>query len=238
MITNIVDAVIIIIFIIGILNGFRNGAIKSVVGLIGIIIALVLAFQLKNPIAKILYSNLPFFEFKILKEVAVFNILFYEFISFIIVFVLLLFVLRVVLKVTGILQKLLDLTIILGFGSRVIGAILGFIETYVIVFVLLFFLNQPYFDLHLFDDSKINKAILNETPILTSMVHKKIEVMNELFELKKIYDNTAKADEYNYQTLDILLKYNIITVDSVKTLKEKNKLNFKNINELIIKYGG
>ncbi|MBQ3142762.1 MAG: CvpA family protein [Bacilli bacterium] len=235
---NIVDAIIIIIFILGILNGFKNGAIKSIISLVGLVIVLVLAFELKNPVAQILYNNLPFLDFGIFKGVAVFNILFYEIISFIIVYTLLMVFYRIILKVTGIFQKILDATVVLGLGSRILGIVIGFIETYIITFVVLFFFNQPFFDNSYFKKSKLNNFILNKSVILTNLVETNITAMNELFELKEIYQNTANINEYNYRTLDILLKYNIVTVESVKTLQSKNKLNFKNINELIIKYGG
>ena len=235
---NIIDVLIIIVFIIGLLNGIRNGAIKSIVGLVGIIVVFVLAFQLKNPIAKILYSNLPFFEFRIFKGVAVFNILFYEFISFVIVCSLLMVFLRIILKVTKIVEKILDATIVLGIGSRILGAIISLAETYIIVFVALFFLNQPFFDVEGLTDSKLNSFILNKSLVLSSLVNDKLEATEELFELRKIYQNTTSVDEFNYSTLDILLKYGIIDVESVKTLQSQEKLKFKNLNELILKYGG
>ncbi len=235
---NIIDVLIIIVFIIGLLNGIRNGAIKSIVGLVGIIVVFVLAFQLKNPIAKILYSNLPFFEFRIFKGVAVFNILFYEFISFVIVCSLLMVFLRIILKVTKIVEKILDATIVLGIGSRILGAIISLAETYIIVFVALFFLNQPFFDVEGLTDSKLNSFILNKSLVLSSLVNDKLEATEELFELRKIYQNTTSVDEFNYSTLDILLKYGIIDVESAKTLQSQEKLKFKNLNELILKYGG
>lgn len=235
---NIVDAVIIVVFILGILNGFRNGAIKSLIGLVGLIIVLVLSFELKNPIAQILYNNLPFFDFGIFKGVEVFNILFYEIISFIIVFTLLMVFYRILLKVTKVVQKLLDATIVLGIGSRLLGIVIGFIETYIVTFVILYFLNQPFFNNSYFQNSALNNFILNKSIILTGLVEDNIKAMDELFKLKEIYENTADINEYNYKTLDILLKYNIVKVESIKTLQSKNKINFKNMNELIIKYGG
>lgn len=235
---NITDAVIFIIFIIGILNGIRKGAIKSVVGLVGIVIVVILSFELKNPIAKILYSNLPFLNFKIFKAVQVFNILFYEIIAFVIVFSILMLLLRIVLKLTGIVQKVLDATIVLGIGNRLLGAVISLIETYVIVYVILFLLNQPFFSIVEVNKSKVGNFILNKTPIIANVLDKNLTAYDELFKLKDIYENTSDINEYNYKSLDILLKYGIVDVESIKTLQSKNKLDFKNINEVVIKYGG
>ena len=62
---NILDAVIIIFFIVGILAGFRRGVIKQTVLLVGIVIILVLSFYLRVPISTFLYKHLPFFSLSI-----------------------------------------------------------------------------------------------------------------------------------------------------------------------------
>ena len=60
----ILDAIIIIIFILGIMSGVKNGAIKSTVSLVGMILCILLAFYLKNPLSAFFYKNLPFFNIK------------------------------------------------------------------------------------------------------------------------------------------------------------------------------
>ena len=234
---NIVDAVILVIFMIGILAGVRKGAIKSVVSLVGFIVVIVLAYSLKNMVANIFYSNLPFFEFKLFKGVFVFNIIFYEILAFLIVAGLLFILLVAVVKVTGIIEKLFDKTVILGLGSRILGAVICFVESYIIVFIILFILNQPFINISYINSSKLNDQILR-TPVLSTLVGENLDAASELLNLRDLYKNTSDIDEYNYDSLDILLKYNIITVDSVKTLQGKNKLNIKNLNKLITKYGG
>lgn len=234
---SIIDVVIFIILIIGVLAGVRKGAIRSLISLAGFILVIVISFQLKNVVANIFYSNLPFFEFKIFKGVFVFNILFYEIIAFLLVFGFLFIFLKLIIKVTKVLEKVLDATVILGLGSRILGAIICFIESYVIVFILLFILNQPFINIKGMEDSKLNKKILN-TPVLTMLIKENREAVDELIKLKDLYDNSNDINEYNYDSLDILLKYNIISVDSVKTLQGKDKLKIKNLNRLIMKYGG
>ena len=60
---NILDAVIIIFFMVGLLAGLKRGFFKETVLLVGLIVILVLAFFLKDPVSTFLYKHLPFFSF-------------------------------------------------------------------------------------------------------------------------------------------------------------------------------
>ena len=118
---NILDAVIIIFLIIGVLAVFRRGFIKQTVLLVGLVITLVLSFNLRVPISTFLYKHLPFFSFTgIFKDVSVLNILLYELIAFLVVFSILYLILRIVLKITGLIEGILKATIILGFFSKIV----------------------------------------------------------------------------------------------------------------------
>ena len=103
---NILDAVIITILIVGVLGGMSRGLIKQVVLLIGLVVCLVFAFSLRTPIATFMYEYLPFFKFGgLFSGVSIINILLYELIAFLIIFSLLYLVLRILLKITGIIIK-------------------------------------------------------------------------------------------------------------------------------------
>lgn len=103
---NILDAVIITILIVGVLGGMSRGLIKQAVLLIGLVFCLVLAFSLRTPIATFMYEYLPFFKFGgLFSGVSIINILLYELIAFLIIFSLLYLVLRILLKITGIIEK-------------------------------------------------------------------------------------------------------------------------------------
>ena len=82
---NIVDAIIILIILMGAVIGFKNGVIRQTVSLVGFLLVIILAFLLKNPLSLWMYEHLPFFNFwGILKGVTVINILLYEVIAFLI----------------------------------------------------------------------------------------------------------------------------------------------------------
>ena len=105
---NILDALIIVLIIISIIGGLSRGFIKETVLLIGMILIIVLSWYLKNPVASFLYKHLPFFNFPgILKGVAVVNILLYEVLAFLIIISILYLILRIILKVTGLIETLL-----------------------------------------------------------------------------------------------------------------------------------
>ena len=150
---NILDALIIILLILGIMGGMRRGLIKETVLLVGLIFIIVVSFYLRTPIATFMYKTLPFFEFSgKFQGVAILNILLYELIAFLIIFSILYLILRILLKVTGIIEKILKATIILGIFSKIGGAIVGFIESYVIIFIILFIFSQPFLKITGMDD--------------------------------------------------------------------------------------
>ena len=122
---NILDSVILVLFIVGIMGGIKKGFIKGTVALIGTIIVFVLAFYLKNPIAKLFYTYLPFFDFG---GKVVINILLYELLAFLIMTSLLGVILGILLKISGFIEKIFNITIVLGLLSKLAGAILPYIS--------------------------------------------------------------------------------------------------------------
>ncbi len=220
---NILDAVIIILLILGIMGGFKRGFIKETVLLIGLVAVLVISYYLKNPVATFLYKHLPFLNFNgIFKGVTIINILLYEVIAFLAVFSVLYLVLRLLLKVTGLIESLLKATIILGFFSKIAGGIVGFIESYIIVFIILFIFNQPFIRVTGIEDSKIANFMLNHTIIMSSAVENSNKAVSEIYEISKIYKNDSK--EFNKQAINLFIKYSIITEENVNYLRKKGKI--------------
>ena len=87
---TIVDAVVILFLLLGAVLGFKKGAIRSLVGLVGTIAVVVIAYYLKNPVADLLYNFVPFFDFSgNWQGLVTLNILLYESIAYVLVFVIL-----------------------------------------------------------------------------------------------------------------------------------------------------
>jgi uncharacterized membrane protein required for colicin V production len=220
---NILDAVIIILLILGIMGGFRRGFVKETVLLIGLIAVIVISYYLKNPVATFLYKHLPFLNFNgIFKGVTILNILLYEVIAFILVFSILYLILRLLLKISGLIESLLKATIILGFFSKIAGGIVGFIESYIIVFIILFIFNQPFIRVTGIEESKVANFMLNHTIIMSSTVENTNKVVKEIYDLSKVYKNDSK--EFNKQAIELFIKYEIISEENLNYLREKGKI--------------
>ena len=222
---NIVDAVIIVIFILGILAGMRRGFIREVVFLLGVVIVIVISYKLRVPISTFLYKNLPFFGLSgVFSGVSILNILIYEVIAFLIVFSLLYLLLRILIKITGIIERILKLTIILGFISKILGGIVGFIEGYIIVFILLFIINQPFIHISGMEDSYLAPKILHNTPVMSSATENTQKVMDEIDRLSKDYKDKS-SKEFNREAIEVFIKYDIISKENVEYLREKGKID-------------
>ena len=136
---NIIDVLIILFLALGAVSGFKKGVIKTSVSFVGLVITIILAFLLKNPVSVFLYENLPFFTFGgNIKGIEMLNILVYELISFFIVFAILSILLKAIISISGILEKILKATFILSIPSKILGLVVGLLEAYIYVFIALF----------------------------------------------------------------------------------------------------
>ena len=234
---TIVDAIIILFLLIGALIGFKRGIIQSATIFLGIIFVIILAYYLKNPLSKLMYTYLPFFEFSgALKGVTVLNILIYEAIAFLVVFFVLDAILQIAIKATGILEKILKFTIVLGIPSKIAGAIFGLLEQFIYVFVFLFLLSRLSFTASYINESNLGPKILNNTPIVSSILESSYQAFDEIYSLKEKYENRNDEDSYNREALDILLKYDIITIESAENLIENEKLKIPDVDSILNKY--
>lgn len=234
---GLVDILIIGFIFIGGIVGWKRGVIKEAVSAVGIVLITVLSFIFKNPLSVILYENLPFFKFGgIFKGVTVLNIALYELVAFLIVFSILMILWRIVVFASSIVQKIIDMTIILGLPSKILGFLVGLVEFYLICFVVIYVMVLPIFSVKDVVDSRYANIILEKTPIVSSSFGEKMEFLNEFVSLKEKYKNTESATQFNYDTLDLFLKYDIINVNSAKKLREKNKLKIDGIDNLLKKY--
>lgn len=230
-----IDILILIFILFGALIGFKQGFTRSLLSLIGYIVIIVIAFFLKNPLSSFLMSVGPFFDFfGLIKGLTVFNIAVYEIISFILVFSVLLIILKVLMLCTNIFEKILSLTIVLGIPSKILGAVMGMIKNFIIVFGALYILTL--LNVSFIQNSSFTKPILTKTPILSSFASDAVNVMNEFSDLKEKYKSTNSNNEFNLETLDLFLKYNVVSVDTIKKLTDSGKLKVNGIDKIIKKY--
>ncbi len=213
--------------------GMKKGFFKSAVSLIGTLFIFMLAFYLKDPLADFISIRLPFLNFG---EIVSLNIVFYQFISFIIILSLLSIVLRIVLKFVGGLEKVLKWTIVLGIPSRILGLLVGLVEGYVLVFIMIFMLYQPFINIDIVNQSKLAPKILNSSPGLSNVINKTNNAINDVYKEIKDY-NYSNKNALNLSIIKLLLKYEVINTNYLQKLVNADKLNINGI-ESIIKNGG
>lgn len=222
---NVVDVIIIALLILGGVAGFKAGVIKKLTDFIGMFVVIILAFYLKNYISVIMYENLPFFNFfGLINGIDALNILLYEVIAFLVIFIALLFVLKVVLMLTGLVEKILKATVILSIPSKLLGIVVGVIEMYVYLFLILGIVSLPIFDSSFLKDSKMNNFILNNTPVLSGVSEEIIDIYGDVY---NIIDNRKNKtnEQLNEEILKVLIDKKVVTKESAKKLVDKNKIH-------------
>lgn len=222
---NVVDVIIIALLILGGVAGFKAGVIKKLTDFIGMFVVIILAFYLKNYISVIMYENLPFFNFfGLINGIDTLNILLYEVIAFLVIFIALLFVLKVVLMLTGLVEKILKATVILSIPSKLLGIVVGVIEMYVYLFLILVIVSLPIFNSSFLKDSKMNNFILNNTPVLSGVSEEIIDIYGDVY---NIIDNRKNKtnEQLNEEILKVLIDKKVVTKESAKKLVDKNKIH-------------
>lgn len=230
---NIVDIIIIIFILLTGIVGSKRGFFKEVVLCLGTIFIFYLAYTLKDPLANFFLLKFPMFDFpNLFKGVIVLNILVYQLLAFMLVLALLLIVFQIILSITGIFEKLLKITIILGIPSKILGFIAGLIEGYVIAFVILFFLTQPAFSFKHFMESKYANSILTSSPVLTDITRSTVDVIHDTYDLKDEKDTKV----LNNKILDMMLDKKVVSYDTANKLYEEGKIDFEGITVILNKY--
>lgn len=234
---NIVDILILILLLIYTVKGFKNGAIKELVTFVGGLAVIVIAYMLKNPISIFMYENMPFMNFGgILSGISVLNIIVYELLAFLLVAGLLLFIYKLIISFTNVIETILKATVILEIPSKIIGLIVGFIEGVVVVFILLFVMMQFNVTRDYIRSSKLSENILTKTPILGNATSAVYNSLQEIYTLADTYKDSPNRDQVNLEALDILLKYKLIDTNNARVLVDTGKLTMPGVEDVINKY--
>ena len=232
---SIVDIIILLIILLGGIVGFKEGVLKKTTSVVGLVLVIVFSFILKNYLSVFFYENLPFIDFwGAFKGLQVLNIIFYEIIAFLIIAAVLTLIYRLLLALTGFIEKVLKATVILSIPSKILGFFVGLIENYIWVYIVLFIFTLPFLNIKDFYESKIATYMLEETPILSKYTNKTVEIYHELYELIDERDNKTTI-ELNEEAMELMLKYDIITIESAEKLIEKDKIKISN-DDFLEKY--
>lgn len=231
---NTLDIVIILILVLSMYLGVKKGFLKGIISLVGISIIALISFIFRDNLADIMLKICPFFNFSGQYEgITSLNILVYEGIAFIIIFIFLFGFLSIILKVTGLIQKIIDISVVFTLPSKILGVVVGLINGLVIVFIMLFvMLNINPMRKHVYG-SYISKEILERVVVLSSSTTNNYLVYEEINNsIKSCKDNNDK-NKCNTEVANTLIKYDIISKDDVEELIILHKLKGINRKDLI-----
>lgn len=224
---TIVDVVIILILGLGAITGFKEGALKKLASIIGLVLVVIISFELKNYLSVFFYENLPFFDlWGVFKGIQILNVIFYEMLAFVIIASVLTIVYRLLLGLTGIIEKLLKATIILSIPSKIIGFFVGLFEYYIWIYLFLFILTLPVFNIPQIYESNTAMFIITKTPVLSKYTNQTVVIYNDLHQIIDNRENKTN-EQLNEEAMKLMLEYKIITPSSAQKLVDRNKVSIK-----------
>lgn len=168
------DIILILLLLFGFLIGLKRGFILQVFHLVGFIVAFVIAVMYYDKLASKLTLWIPYPELSSDNAWAVFlnslplETAFYNAIAFAIIF----FAVKIILQIMASMLDFVAELPILHSINRILGAILGFLEIYLLIFVVLYILALvPVASIQSwFDGSVIAPLIIENTPILSDKI--------------------------------------------------------------------
>lgn len=232
---NIFDIAIILLILLSAVTGLKQGVLKSGINLIGTVLIYIIAFKMKNGIGLFLCKVCPFFKFD---GYITLNILIYQLIAFVLIASVLFSIFAIVLKLTGIVQRLVDLTVILDIPSKIGGFIVGLLEGYVVMFIIILILSVPLRNVEMFSKSKLVNKMLNDTPILSSTLDGVDDAIFNVFNITSVVgEGEDKITKVNLDIMKTYLDCKVITKDDAIKIIDTGKLNSINgIKEFVNKY--
>lgn len=168
------DIVIVFLLVAGIFIGAKRGLIVQLIHMTGFIVALVVAYTYYKPLAEkfVLWIPYPTVDSNSTLTIAIDRLdldqTFYQLIAFALIF----FVIKFALQLVASMFDFLSYLPVLGIISRIAGAILGFIEFYILLFILIYVIALLPIDLFqtLIENSSLVDTMLNKTPYFSETV--------------------------------------------------------------------
>lgn len=223
---SIIDIGIILFILCFILVGAKQGLIKTGVSLVVLVIIFVISYVFKEHIGNFLCKYLPFFNFSgNIKGLVSLNILIYQLAGFFIILGVLMGVYTIIMTLTGWIQKLVNMTILLKLPSSIGGGIIGLIEGYLVTFLILLIAMIPIQTMTLLKESKLADFILNKTPIVSESTSDLTKSASEIYSLvDQVTNKKIDINEANLKSIDIMIRYKVITPHTVEQLIVLDKL--------------
>ena len=224
---TILDIIIIVLFIIAAIGGYKKGIIKEIISFIGAIIIFIISYKLKGITGDFLCTILPF----IVEDIVTINIVLYQIIGFFVTFGILTFIFNMFLGLIKVFDDLLEKIKILSIPLKIIGAVVSVLQMYLAVFIMLIIVMIPFRNSDFVKNSMFTEKIVYETPVLSEKSKKMIVVLEEIMSLdKEISDKNITVNEGNLKIIELLLKYDMVDKETILDLYNNGKI--KEIEEL------
>ncbi|WP_019414204.1 CvpA family protein [Paenisporosarcina sp. TG20] len=168
------DIVIVFLLVAGIFIGAKRGLIVQLIHMTGFILALVVAYTYYKPLAEkfVLWIPYPTVDSSSRLTFAIDRLdldqTFYQLIAFALIF----FIVKFTMQLIASMFDFLSYLPVLGIISRIAGAILGFIEFYILLFIVIYVIALLPIDLFqtLIENSSLVDTLLNKTPYFSETV--------------------------------------------------------------------
>ena len=227
-----VDILIIIFIVLGTVIGVKKGLLKSLVGLIGLTAIVIISYTLRAPLANFLIDKMPFFNFSgVFAGLTSLNILIYNIVAFVVLFVVLYCILNIIISLTGFIDTLLKFTVIWVIPSKIGGALLGFLEAWIFVFLVLFVLVQFNITNNFVTGSKTANFVLEHTPVIGKYLSGAKNAAGNIYELVEKYseEGIESVDNLNRDILGIEVANGLISKDKANELIQTGKIQLEGV---------
>ena len=225
-IAMIINVLIILILLADVIAGYKKGFLEHTIKFVRILVSMVGAYLLKGPLSTYMYTNLPFFDLDGLFDgVTSINILIYELIAFFVVFIVIFIIVTVISDILKLEERLLRIVSIIGVPNKIMGAIIGVCKSFILLYfgLSLFFVGANFMK---WDTGVSLGNYIVEFPILKNTFGSILDSFDEITALAVEYEDIQDKEELNNKSIDILLKYDIITEENLELLIESGKVRY------------
>ncbi|MDN7240297.1 CvpA family protein [Planococcus sp. N028] len=168
------DILLLILLLGGLIVGAKRGLVVQLIHMVGFIIALVVAYLYYKPLAEYFVLWIPYpavsedSRFTIAIEQLDLDQTFYQLFAFALIF----FAVKFALQILASMFDFLKYLPVLGFLSKILGAILGLIEVYILLFIFIYVLALLPMDViqTQLANSAIAQTMLEHTPYFSEKV--------------------------------------------------------------------
>ena len=228
---NITDYVILGLIGLFALFGLIRGIRISLVRVGVVVVAIILAYVIKDYAVDWLIEFMPFYAWQDpFKSVPTINILFYNAVAFGVLFIVIAAVLAMITS-AEIFDYLYNSKAIYIVLDKFCGMLVGAVEGLFMAFAVVSILSQLAPTFMLTFDSKYGDVILERTPIVRNVLAKSTIASEEIYTLVDKYDKLGLSDReaFNLEVLQISVRNKVISTNKAQYLIDNERINISGI---------